>query len=218
MLGSSKGDCRRVAFPTPVGRSPLKRFRLRTKFLLSLLVITAGLTSVTLLIVRYDVEKQVRNSLQEDLRNSVNTYQSFEGQRHETLTRSAELLANLPIVRSLMTTQDDDHSGCLGRNLAPKRKRFAPSRRPFRARQEAKDWWFSGRHLYEVWIQPIHLGAPSENSTIGFLAVGHEINARAAEHFGRIAASEVAFYSGDTLVEAESDPPRRENLVYVGLF
>jgi hypothetical protein len=57
----------------------LKRFRLRTKFLLSLLVITAGLTSVTLLIVRYDVEKQVRNSLQEDLRNSANTYQSFEG-------------------------------------------------------------------------------------------------------------------------------------------
>ncbi len=85
----------------------MKRFRLRTKFLLSLLVITAGLTSATLLIVRYNVEKQVRNSLQEDLRNSVNTYQSFEGQRQETLTRSAELLANLPNVRALMTTQDE---------------------------------------------------------------------------------------------------------------
>jgi hypothetical protein len=59
------------------------------------LVITAGLTSATLLIVRYSVEKQVRNSLDEDLRNSVNTYQSFERQRQEILNQSAELLANL---------------------------------------------------------------------------------------------------------------------------
>ena len=73
----------------------MKGFRLRTKFLLSLLVITAGLTSATLLIVRYSVEKQVRNSLDEDLRNSVNTYQSFERQRQEILNQSAELLANL---------------------------------------------------------------------------------------------------------------------------
>ena len=68
------------------------------------------------------------------------------------------------------------------------------------AKQDAKDWWFGGGHLYEVWIQPIYLGGPSENSTIGFLAVGHEINARAAQDFSNIAASEVAFYSGDTLV------------------
>jgi hypothetical protein len=97
MLGSFEGDCRRVAlFPHTGRREPrLKGFRLRTKFLLSLLVITAGLTSATLLIVRYSVEKQVRNSLDEDLRNSVNTYQSFERQRQEILNQSAELLANL---------------------------------------------------------------------------------------------------------------------------
>src|SRR5271170_3177220 len=82
------------------------KVRLRTKFLLSLLAISAGLTSATLLIVSYSVQKQTRNSLYEDLRNSVNTYQSFDRQREDTLTRSAELLANLPNVRALMTTQD----------------------------------------------------------------------------------------------------------------
>jgi hypothetical protein len=81
--------------------------RLRTKFLLSLLAISAGLTTATLLIVRYSVQKQVRAGIQQDLRNSVGTYQSFERQRQETLTRSAELLANLPIVRALMTTADE---------------------------------------------------------------------------------------------------------------
>jgi uncharacterized membrane-anchored protein YhcB (DUF1043 family) len=78
--------------------------RLRTKFLLSLVAISAGLTTGTLLIVRYSVQKQVRAGIQQDLRNSVDTYQSFERQREETLTRSAELLANLPNVRALAAT------------------------------------------------------------------------------------------------------------------
>jgi signal transduction histidine kinase/CheY-like chemotaxis protein len=204
----------------------LKGFRLRTKFLLSLLAITAGLTSATLLIVRYTVEKQVRNSLQEDLRNSVNTYQSFERQRQEILNRSAELLANLPNVRSLMTTQDEatiqdasteiwQQSGndllvLAGRSeevlgiqaMTPGFKREMAQTFLSRslAKQEAKDWWFGGGHLYEVWIQPIYLGVASENSILGYLAVGHEINTRATSDFGNIVAGEVAFYSEDTLV------------------
>ena len=55
--------------------------RLRTKFLLSLLAISAGLTTATLLIVRYSVQKQVRTGIEQDLRNSVDTYESFERQR-----------------------------------------------------------------------------------------------------------------------------------------
>ena len=51
--------------------------RLRTKFLLSLVAISAGLTTGTLLIVRYSVQKQVRAGIQQDLRNSVDTYRKF---------------------------------------------------------------------------------------------------------------------------------------------
>ena len=76
--------------------------RLRTKFLLSLLAISAGLTTATLFIVRYRVQKQVRAGIQQDLRNSLGTYESFEHQRQETLTRSAELLANLAGVTALL--------------------------------------------------------------------------------------------------------------------
>jgi len=56
------------------------------------------------------------------------------------------------------------------------------------------------RHLYEVYIQPIYFGAPSQNLTVGLLAVGHEVNERAAKEFASIASSEVAFNIGDTLV------------------
>ena len=82
------------------------KIRLRTKFLLSLLAISAGLTAATLLIVSYSVRKRVRENIREDVRNSVANYQSFQAQHEDALTRSAALLANLPNVRALMTTED----------------------------------------------------------------------------------------------------------------
>ena len=85
----------------------MSNIRLRTKFLLSLLAISAGLTAATLLIVSYSVRKRVRENIREDVRNSVNNYQSFQAQQEEALTRSAALLANLPNVRALLTTEDE---------------------------------------------------------------------------------------------------------------
>ena len=84
----------------------MSNIRLRTKFLLSLLAISAGLTVATLLIVSYSVRKRVRENIRDDVRNSVANYQSFQAQQEESLTRSAALLANLPNVRALMTTED----------------------------------------------------------------------------------------------------------------
>src|SRR6267143_2542977 len=84
----------------------VRTIQLRTKFLLSLLAISAGLTTATLLIVRYNMRAQVRDSIREDLRNAVNTYQIFEKQRQSTSTQSVRLIATLPYLRALMTTRD----------------------------------------------------------------------------------------------------------------
>ena len=197
----------------------MSNIRLRTKFLLSLLAISAGLTAATLLIVSYSVQNRVRESIHEELRNSVNTYKSFEKQREDTLTRSAELIANLPNVRALMTTEDaatiQDASADLFRLsgsdllvLANRAGTVAGLRtgasgldrgtsqellRHSLDSGESRDWWFGGGRLYEVWIQPIYFGAPSQNTTIGLLVVGHEVDERAARDFSNIASSEVAF-------------------------
>ena len=80
--------------------------RLRTKFLLSLLAISSGLTAATLFVVSYSVERRVRESLRDELRNSVKIYETFDQQREAALSQSAKLVANLPIVRALMTTED----------------------------------------------------------------------------------------------------------------
>jgi signal transduction histidine kinase len=77
---------------------------------------------------------------------------------------------------------------------------------------ESKDWWFQAGHLYEVWIQPIYFGQPSQNSTIGYLAVGDKIDEQAAHDFSNIASSEVAFYWGDNVAASTLAPSQLSQL------
>jgi signal transduction histidine kinase len=212
--------------------------RLRTKFLLSLLAISAGLTAATLLIVSYNVRKRVRENIREDVRNSVANYQSFQAQQEESLTRSAALLANLPNVRALMTTEDEatiedastDVWKLSGSDLLVLANRTgnvvavrasasdldsATAQELLRQSldlRESKGWWFGGGHLYEVWIQPIYFGAASQNMMVGLLAVGHEVNSRAAGEFASVASSEVAFNFEGAPVASTLNPALQSEL------
>src|ERR1700691_2720290 len=91
--------------------------RLRTKFLLSMVVVSAALTLTTLLVVWHTVQQEVRLGIQRDLENSVSAFQSFQQQREVTLVRSAALLADLPDVRALMTTHHPATIQDASRNL-----------------------------------------------------------------------------------------------------
>ena len=204
----------------------MARIRLRTKFLLSMLLISSGLTCTSLLLVRHTVQKQVRNEIFADLRNSVDTFQSFQSQREATLTRSAELLADLPNLRALMTTQHEatiqDASTGLWRlagsdlfALADREGRLVALHtttsgltrdlaqqfiRNASVQDSSGQWWFGGQHLYEVFLKPIYFGPASANRQLGFLAVGYEIDDRVASEVSRISASQVAFYYGNAIV------------------
>ncbi|MGB6429699.1 MAG: ATP-binding protein [Candidatus Acidiferrales bacterium] len=204
----------------------MRNIRLRTKFLLSLLAVSAGLTAATLAVVSYNVQKRIRESLQDDLRTSLNTYQTFEKQREESLERSAGLVASLPTVRALMTTDDpatiQDESESIRQLsesdllvLADRRGEVAglsASAGDFTEKDAQEllqnslqagrdgDWWYGAGHLYEVRIQPIYLGEGSDSTLLGLLAVGKEINNRTAADFGSIVASQVIFRSGDNIV------------------
>lgn len=216
----------------------MSNIRLRTKFLLSLLAISAGLTAATLLIVSYSVRKRVRENIREDVRNSVANYQTFQSQQEESLSRSAALLANLPNVRALMTTEDqatiEDASADVWKLsgsdllvLANRTGNVVALRasasgldsgkaqkllRQSLDRSESKDWWFGGGHLYEVWIQPIYFGAPSRDMTVGLLALGHEVNPRAAKEFASVASSEVAFNFEGSPVASTLNPELQSEL------
>ena len=74
----------------------MPRLRLRTRFLLAMLLITAGLTLTSLFLVRRTVENNVRQSIAINLRNSVSAFQDYLHERETMLTSDVALLADLP--------------------------------------------------------------------------------------------------------------------------
>ncbi|HEY2120410.1 MAG TPA: ATP-binding protein [Candidatus Acidoferrum sp.] len=206
--------------------------RLRTKFLLSLLAVTAGLTAATLSVVSYKVQNRVRQSFRDELHNSVDTYKTFSQQRETSLIRSAQMLANLPNVRALMTTEDratiQDESFSIWKlsggdllvlanrsgeivGLQTRANDFSRAQAQTSLRRslefgESRNWWFGGGHLYEVWLQPIYFGAADQENVMGLLAVGHEIDESKAREFSRVVSSEIIFQCGNTVV-ASTLPP-----------
>jgi signal transduction histidine kinase len=219
--------------------------RLRTKFLLSMVAVSAALTFTTLLVVRHTVQQEVRLGIQRDLENSVSAFHSFQQQREVTLERSAALLADLPIVRALMTTHDpatiQDASRDLwhlagsdllllsdsaGRVMAlqatpqeitvPEGQQFFPSfLQSAASHEETRHWWYVGGHLYEVFLQAIYFGPASGNHVLGYLLLGYEIDDHVARDLSRVAASEVAFRYDDVIVRSTLKPAQESELLRV---
>src|ERR1700759_2069723 len=80
------------------------RLRLRTKFLIAMLLTSASLTAVSLFIVQHTVASHVRRGLSSDLSDSVETFRNVQKEREAALARSAELMADLPNLKALMTS------------------------------------------------------------------------------------------------------------------
>ena len=200
------------------------KIRLRTKFLLSMVLVSVGLTTVSLLLVRQNVQSQVRTEIFTDLRNSVSTFQSFQHEKETTLGHSADLLADLPNLRALMTTHDEvtiqdgsipiaklagmelfvlaDSRGkvaALNTNV-PGFTREMAQRSLQLSLDQQQHWWIGGNHLYEVFLKPIYFGPALKDSVLGFVVVGYEIDNRVALQVGRIASSKVVFSYGKDIV------------------
>jgi signal transduction histidine kinase len=220
----------------------MARFRLRTKFLLAMLAISAGLTSTSLFLVRRTVEQHLRDQIRQDLRNSVASFQNVERQRELSLSRAAELVANLPISRALMTTAHpatiQDASASLwhlsGADLFLLASRsgsvFALHGAPagFNAKiaepllkrslesERPTRWWYGANHLYEISIKPIYFGSEREGNMVGLLVVGYELDERAARELSQVAASQVAFWYGQDLVRSTLSQEQQAELARKG--
>jgi signal transduction histidine kinase len=218
---------------------------LRTKFLLSMAAVSAALTFTTLLVVRHTVQQEVRLGIQRDLENSVSAFHSFQQQREVTLERSAALLADLPNVRALMTTNDpatiQDASRDLWRLAGSDLLLLADSSGKVMALQaappeislrqgqdffpqvvsnllssaETRHWWYVEGHLYEVFLQNIYFGPSSGHQVLGYLLLGYEIDDRVTRNLSRVAASEVAFRYGDSIVRSTLKPAQESELLQV---
>ena len=212
----------------PAGGALLPRVRLRTRFLISMLVITAGLTTTSFLLVQRSVQTHVRQSIAINLHDSVSAFQDFRHERETMLTNDVALLANLPITRNIMSSSDpltiQDasrdvwqtatfdlfvlvnesgkvvalHTNTPGFTKEAAQKYFEQSLEEDRG--ETSHWWLGEHHLYQTFIQPVYRGSRTEGTLLGFLVVGYEINGRLAALVSKVAGSQVAFSCGDEVI------------------
>ena len=171
----------------------MAKIRLRTKFLLSLIFTTTVLTGTVLFIVQNYLRNHARSEIHEALHNSVVTFQQFESQRQRGLAQSAVLLADLPNLRALMTTQHaptiQDASAGLwqlsgsdlflladrtGKVMALHTSTEGYTQDAAQSslmrtlqKEQNRDWWFGGGHLYAVFLQPIYFGESRRQCRVG---------------------------------------------------
>lgn len=215
------------------------KFRLRTKFLFSLILVGVSLTVGALLVARQTAEQQVRLQIYQDLRNSVYTFNNVQKLRQTSLTHSTELLAEVPWLKALMTARDTATIQDASRNqwiltgadllilgnrggkivaLHSKASDFdrdsaQESLTDSLSNQPGAHWWFCGKHLFEVSIQPIYIGARSDDQIEGYVVLGYEIDDAVARELSQVAASQVAFLYGTTLVRSTLSPLQETELI-----
>ena len=212
------------------------KLRMRTKLLLALLSVSAGLTFLSLFVVQRAIQRQARKEISTQLQNSIHTFQSFQRERGRTLDRSAALLADLPNLRAQMTTQHQatiqdasedvwklagsdlfllaDQTGKVVALHTSSPGFTAEMAQPFlqAALDKQGQWWFGGSHLYEVFARPIYFGPPSADHFLGFLAVGYEINDATAAEISRVAGGHVVFYYDHQIVKSTLTPDEEKQL------
>jgi signal transduction histidine kinase len=208
----------------------LPRLRLRTRFLLSMVLVTAGLTITSLLLVRWAVERNLRQGIAVNLRNSVSAFQDFRHERETMLTSYVALLADIPLTRAIMTSADpvtiQDASQDVWQHARSSSDLFVlvdrdgkvvalHTKTPGFTRDDAQKylqqsldeneaglthWWYGGHHLYQAFLQPIYRGSSTEGTLLGFLVIGYEINERLAGEVSKVAGGQVAFSYGSEVV------------------
>ncbi|MGA7322026.1 MAG: ATP-binding protein, partial [Candidatus Sulfotelmatobacter sp.] len=183
------------------------------------------------------VQHHVREGILQDLRNSVTTFQNFQHDREVMLTRFAELVADLPITRAIMTAHDpatiQDASNDVwqltgsvllvlaNRNgtvvaLHTKSSGFTREAAQHYFQQslnqeDSSHWWFGAHHLYQTFVQPVYFGSKTEGPLLGVLIIGYEIDNRLAREVSKVSASQVAFSYGDELVATTLTPVQSQS-------
>ena len=205
--------------------------RLRSKFMLSFALLTAGLTCATLLTVRRNAESRVRLEVKQEAFNAILTFQALENHHQVALSRKADLLASLALMRNGEATalkevaEDpwqseecdllalaDPHGKILavhamtGRFPTPEAQEMMTL-----SLSEGKHigWWYSGSRLYQVVLQPFYEDQARKKNLVGTVIVGHGIDPSANE-LRRITSSQMAFQYGEEVVASTLAPLKTE--------
>jgi signal transduction histidine kinase/CheY-like chemotaxis protein len=187
-----------------------------------MVLVIAGLTWVALSVVRQTIQDRARQELTTSAQNSLVIFEILQHQRHEALSRKADLLATSAFLSDndanlfkgsadnpLDTSTGDlmalaDSSGkILALHTAHSGVRPEGIEELLQAslqRNRNSDWWYNDGHLYQVELQrigPAGIVTSEQSSTV---VVGQEFDERSVRELGHLLSSEVALrYKGRTV-------------------
>ena len=204
----------------------MTHLRLRTQLFLATLLTICGLTGALLLIIRHTVSVETERQVREGTDSSVRAFEEVQRQWESQLSRTAAMLADLPPLEAMMTTNDAPTiqdastrfwkmSGSSLFVLANSENRVvalhmskpgwpadAAERDLKRSVEQGEDasWWYDDGRLYWVFLRPIRAGSGSDSRALGWLAVGYQVDATVAEQLALSAANQIALATGDTVI------------------
>jgi signal transduction histidine kinase/CheY-like chemotaxis protein len=172
---------------------------LRTKLLVAMVAVVLFLTAAVLTLVQARMRKHVREDLVSSLRAESAATTQIEEARRAQSRQNAAIIADQPILKALMSTNDPptvedgsepllqtSHADLLvlenasGDMLAfHSRSDDVPVSAVKRLLQESnrgQDWWFAGGHLYQVSFAPIVAGGGENRRFLGTVALGRELS------------------------------------------
>ncbi|MGB4785756.1 MAG: ATP-binding protein, partial [Candidatus Acidiferrum sp.] len=222
-------------FSSPSLPASVANLRLRTKLLLSFVLLSAGLTCATLLVVRRSAQVQMQHQVEQEARNATLTFQVMEHQHQIALSRKADLLASLAYMRNGDATTIKDVSedpwksdDCNMFALADKKGKIialhstaavfptAVTEEMLRrslSQGNTSAWWINNRIVYQVVLQRFYDGPPIKSNLQGVVVVGRSMDTRAAGEFSRISSSQIIFrYGKDVVVSSLSALQEQEAL------
>ena len=196
------------------------------------------MTSLFLLLTRFALTHQIKQPGHAELDQSRDNYRELERQRQELLMRQAALLAELPSLKALMTTNDqatiEDAGKAFWQNsgsdlfalmgtdgtlitLYTKGAAVAPSEcadalRRSRDLPVHTTLIFAGQRFFEVATVPIYFSNGDNRVVLAYLGVGYELNDHLVAAVGRSPSSNVAFATRSGIIASTLDLTKRQAL------
>jgi signal transduction histidine kinase len=202
------------------------RLRFRTQLLIATLLIICALTGSVLLIVRHAIRSEIASQIQQSTTASSHAFANVQREREFQLSRTAAMLAELPTLKALMTTEHaltiQDASEAIWKlagsdlfvlaNGQGKVLGFHVARPGWTASIAERDlnrsleagadaaWWYANGQLYWVFLRPIMAGTEKEQRQLGTLAVGYQVDSSVAEQLSIVSASQIALVTEDRVI------------------
>jgi signal transduction histidine kinase len=203
--------------------------RTRVLLILAVAVITSCASLVSMLAIRRQLHNLIVGNVSSDLLRSVATFENLRAQRVAAIDRENALLADLPSLKALMTSNDErtiadgavefwkvsgnelfalaDRNGQIMAAMAAGIESDPALRdnlKSFLASRQSA-YFVNGNHLFDCSVQTLYFGSRAEGTILGYVISGYDIDHSAVTQLSRATSVDAAFLSGGHLLASSFD-------------